>query len=335
MAHGNLAFARHYFAEINSIPRSIETLLTIDIPLARLYGMRPKPSPDGSLGHNRTGFFNIAYQRYALDFVIYGIVANHLPSLKHGVNGIRYGFSKQLSDGSFDASFLSRRKTDIGNRLSAAALFLASAAICYQLIHHCPHRRKFLKQLTEIRLGIRKTTYWLAKNDLTLFLHDQDSAYNLINDALAFIISGEIYNNVTLIKRGHIFLEIALELQRDDGSFMEYEGHDSSYQASNIVLLIYYMMFVKNRGYFNKALRAIILGIAWEKSRILPTGKVNSRDNTRRVQSYSTFSGRKSDINYSDVIKAFLWYCFFTKDLQSHVLARQVFRFISKKRAKR
>lgn len=333
MAHGNLAFARHSFAEINSFNRSIETLLTIDAPLARLYGMRTKPTADGALGHNRNGYVNIAYQRYALDFIIYGITANHFPSIKHGVNGIRYGFGKQLSDGSFDVSFLSRRKTDIGDRLSKAALFLTSAAICYQLVHHCPFRRKFLKQLTEIRLGIRKTTYWLSKNDLTLFLHDQDSAYNLINDALAFIISGEIYNNVTLIKRGHIFLEIALELQRDDGAFIENEGHDSSYQSSSIVLLTYYMLFVKNRGYFNKALRAIITGTIWEKSRIMPNGKVNSRDNTRRFQSYSTFSGRKSDINYSEVIKGFLWYSFFTKDLQSHLLARQVFRFISRQAA--
>lgn len=329
MSHGNLVFAKHYFAEINSINRSIETLRTMDAPLARLYGMRARPNVDGAMGHNRAGFVNIAYQRYALDLVIYGISANHLPSLKQGVNGIRYGFSKQLSDGSFDVSFLSRRKTDIGTRLSKAALFLTSASICYQLVHHCPYRRKFLKQLTEIRLGIRKTTYWLAKNDLTLFLHDQDSAYNLINDGLAFIISGEIYNNVTLIKRGHIFLEIALELQRDDGAFIEHEGHDSSYQASNIVLLVYYMIFVKNRGYFSRVLRAIVIGTAWEKSRITPTGKVNSRNNTRRYQSYSTFSGRKSDINYSEVIKSFLWYCFFTKDLQSHVLAKQVFRFIS------
>jgi len=330
MAHGNLVFAKHYFAEIKSFDQSVETLISRDVPLARLYGMRAKPGPDGAMGHNRAGFTNIAYQRYALDFVIYGISANHLPSLKHGVNGIRYGFSRQFSDGSFDVSFLSRRKTDIGDRLSKAALFLTAASICYQLVHHCPHRRKFLKHLTEIRLGIRRTTYWLSKNDLTLFLHDQDSAYNLINDALAFILAGEIYNNKTLVKRGHIFLEIALELQRDDGSFIENEGHDSSYQASNIVLLTYYMLFVKNRGYFNRALRAIISGIIWEKSRILPTGKVNARDNTRRVQSYSTFSGRKSDINYSEVIKAFLWYSFFTKDLQSQVLARQVFRFISR-----
>lgn len=333
MAHGNLVFAKHYFAEINSFKRSIEMLHTLDAPLARLYGMRPKPGADGAMGHNGAGFVNIAYQRHALDLVIYGIAANHLPSLKFGINGIRYGFSKQLPDGSFEASFLSRRKTDIGDRLSKAALFLTAAAITYQLVHHCKYRRLFLKQLTEIRLGIRKTTYWLSKNDLTLFLHDQDSAFNLINDSLAFIIAGEIYNNVTLIKRGHIFLEIALELQRDDGAFIENEGHDSSYQASNIVLLTYYLIFVKNRGFFNKALKAVVVGIAWEKSRILPDGKVNSRNNTRRFQSYSTFSGRKSDINYSEVIKAFLWYGFFTKDLQSHTMARQVFRFISGKAA--
>lgn len=331
MAHGNLAFAKHYFAGINSFDHSIGTLMSLDAPLIRLHGMRANPSADGAMAHNQRGFVNIAYQRYALDHVIFGIAANHLPSIKRGVNGIRYGFSKQLSDGSFDVSFLSRRKTDIGDRLSKAALFLTSASISYQLIHHCPHRRKFLKQLTEIRLGIRKTTYWLTKNDLKLFLHDQDSAYNLINDALAFIVSGEIYNNVTLIKRGHIFLEIALELQRDNGSFIEHEGHDSSYQASNIVLLIHYMLFVKNRGFFNKTLKAIIIGIIWEKSRILPTGRVNSKHNTRRIQSYSTFSGRKSDINYSEVIKAFLWYGYFTKDLQSHVMAKQVFRYITRR----
>ena len=93
--------------------------------------------------------------------------------------------------------------------------------------------------------------------------------------------------------------------------------------------MIYYMLFVKNRAYFSKVLRAIAMGLIWEKTRVLPTGKINSRNNTRRVQTYSTFSGRQSDINYSEVIKAFLWYGFFTSDQQSRLLARRVFHFIS------
>lgn len=331
MGHGSLAIAREYFADLKSFDDRIGTLMALDAPLKRLYAMRGKPNSEGAIAHNRQGFVSIAYQRYALDLVIYGIAANDMNFLKQGVNGIRYGFTKQDNDGSFEVSFLSRRKTDIGKRLSNAALFLTSAAISYQLIHHSPHRRRFLKQLMEIRLGIRRTVYWLSKNDLKLFLHDQDSAYHLLNDALAYIVSGEIYNNVTLIKRGHIFLEIALELQRKDGAFIEYEGHDSGYQASNIVLMFYYMLFVHNRGYFNKVLRAIAMGLIWEKTRVLPSGKVNSRNNTRRIQTYSTFSGRQSDINYSEVIKAFLWYGNFTQDKQSKLLARRVFHFITKR----
>jgi len=331
MGYGNLALARDYFAGIKSFDDRVDALKALDVPLKRLYSMRGKPNSEGAIAHNRQGFVSIAYQRYALDLVIYGIAANDIKFLKHGVNGIRYGFTKQAVDGSFEVSFLSRRKTDIGKRLSNAALFLTAAAISYQLIHHSPYRRRFLKQLMEIRLGIRRTVYWLAKNDLKLFLHDQDSAYHLLNDALAYIVCGEIYNNITMIKRGHIFLEIALELQRKDGAFLENEGHDSSYQASNIVLMVYYMLFVQNRGYFNKVLRSIALGLIWEKSRVLPTGKVNSRNNTRRIQTYSTFSGRQSDINYSEVIKAFLWYGFFTRDKHSRLLARQVFQFITKR----
>jgi hypothetical protein len=331
MGHGNLVQARDYLADIRSFNDRLGVLQALDLPLKRLYSMRGKPNSEGAIAHNRQGFVSIAYQRYALDFVIYGIAANDMNFLRHGVNGIRYGFTKQATDGSFEVSFLSRRKTDIGKCLSNGALFLTAATISYQLIHHSPYRRRFLKQLMEIRLGIRRTIYWLAKNDLKLFLHDQDSAYHLLNDALAYIVAGEIYNNTTLIKRGHIFLEIALELQRKDGAFLEHEGHDSSYQASNIVLMTYYMLFVRNRGYFNKVLRAIAMGLIWEKTRILPNGKVNSRNNTRRKQTFSTFSGRQSDINYSEVIKAFLWYGFFTKDKQSRFLARRVFQFISKR----
>ena len=331
MAHGNLALARDYFADIKTFDDRLGTLMALDSALVRLYGMRAKPNAEGAMSHNRHGFASITYQRYALDLVIYGIAANDMAVLKQGVNGIRYGFTKQKLDGSFEVAFLSRRSTDIGKRLSNAATFLTAAAISYQLIHHSPHRRRFLKQLTEIRLGIRKTIYWLTQHDLKLFLYDQDSAFHLLNDALAYINCGEIYNNATLIKRGHIFLDIALELQRDDGAFVEHEGHDSSYQASNIILLMYYMLFVGNRGYFHKVLRAIAMALRWEKTRILPSGKVNSRNNTRRVQTYTTFSGRKSDINYSEVVKSFLWYGFFTGDTQSRYLARRVFHFIVKR----
>ncbi|MCI0505964.1 MAG: hypothetical protein L0Z73_07600 [Gammaproteobacteria bacterium] len=330
MAHGNLALARDYLADIRTFEERIGTLMMLDTPLVRLYGMRGKPDANGAISHNKHGFVCISYQRHALDLVVYGIAANDMTALRNGVNGIRYGFSKQTRDGGFEVSFLSRRKTDIGKCVSDSAAFLTAAAISYQLLHNSPYRRRFLKQLTEIRLGIRNTIYWLSKHDLKLFLHDQDSAYQLTNNALAYIICGEIYNNINLIKRGHIFLDIALELQRDDGAFLEGKGHDSSYQASTIVMLVYYMLFVQNRAYFNKVLRAIALGLIWEKSRILPTGKINSRNNTHRKLTYSTFSGRKTDINYSDVIKAFLWYAFFTHDQHSKLLAQRVYQFIRK-----
>lgn len=333
MAGGNLALARDYLADIKSHDDRIGTLLVLDRALVRLYGMRAKPNADGAMSHNRQGFAGITYQRYALDLIIYGIAADNMAVLKQGVNGIRYGFTRQNRDGSFEVGFLSRRSTDIGKRLSNAAMFLNAAAISYQLLHHSPYRRRFLKPLTEMRLGIRKTLYWLTQHDLKLFLHDQDSAYHLLNDGLAYINCGEIYNNAALVKRGHIFLDIALELQRDDGAFGEYQGHDSSYQASNIVLLMYYMLFVGNRSCFYKVLRAIAMALRWEKTRILPSGKVNSRNNTRRIQTFATFSGRKSDINYSEVVKAFLWYGFFTGDTQSRQLARQVFQYIVKRPA--
>jgi len=333
MAHGNLALARDYLSDIKTYDERIGTLMTLDSPLVRLYGMRGKPNEEGAIAHNKQGYVSIAYQRYALDLVIYGIAANDMSALSHGVNAIRYGFRKQTTDGGFEVSFLSRRKTDIGKCLSNGTLFLTAAAISYQLVHHSPYRRRYLRQLTEIRFGIRNTIYWLSKHDLKLFLHDQDSAYHLLNDSLAYIICGEIYNNLNMIKRGHIFLDIALELQRPDGAFLEGKGHDSSYQASIIVLLVYYMLFVQNRGFFNKVLRAIAMGLIWEKSRILPTGKINSRNNTHRKLTYSTFSGRQSDISYSDVIKAFLWYGFFTRDPESKLLARRVYQFIRKSSA--
>jgi hypothetical protein len=71
--------------------------------------------------------------------------------------------------------------------------------------------------------------------------------------------------------------------------------------------------------------------LRWEKTRILPSGKVNSRNNTRRIRTYTTFSGRRTDINYSEVIKSFLWYSFFTGDTQSRQMARRVFGFIAKR----
>jgi hypothetical protein len=163
---------------------------------------------------------------------------------------------------------------------------------------------------------------------MKLFWHDQDSTYHLMNEALVFTICSEILQDSSLQKRGRIFLDIALEMQRPDGAFLEQNGHDSSFQASTIILLFYYLLFVEQRDDFNKVLRAIGLGIKWEKSRILPSGRINAENNTRRVQTYSTFSGRINDINYSEIVKAFLFYTQFTGDLQSRTLARRIFRYI-------
>ena len=330
MAHGNLALARDYFAEIRTYEERLATLMSLDVALIRLYGMRGKPDAEGAMSHNRRGYISITYQRYALDLLFYGVANNDINSIKRAIMGFRYGFRKQEQDGSFEVSFLSRRRTDVGRRLSHACLFTGAAAIGYQILYHSPYRNRFLKPLAEMRMGIKRSVLWLAKNDVKLFIHDQDSAYHLINNALTFIVCGEIFKNVTLIKRGHIFLDIALELQRDDGAFMEYEGHDSSYQASNIIMLMYYLLFVHNRKYFVKVIKSIAMGLVWEKSRIMPTGKVNAKQNTRRVETYSTFSGRKSDINYSEVVKAFLWYSYFTEDTQSRALAKKVFQFIAR-----
>ena len=328
MRNGNLALARDYFAELTTFDARIATLQSLDPLLISLYRMRGKPNTAGAFSRNHPVYSSVAFQHYALDFIIYAIASDNIEYLHMGVAGIQYGFKKQGLNGSFAFGPHYRRKSDFGAQLRHAALFLSAAALSFQIINHSKHRHRILKSLVEFRLYLQRSMKWLARHDMKLFLYDQDSAYHLMNESLLFTVCGEIFQDPAMTKRGQIFLDITLELQRQDGAFLELNGHDSGYQASTIISLLYYLLFVQQGNDFNKILRAIALGIRWEKSRILPSGKVNAQDNTCQVQTHSTFSGRINDINYSEVVKAFLFYNHFTADTQSRTLAQRVFRFI-------
>ena len=95
-----------------------------------------------------------------------------------------------------------------------------------------------------------------------------------------------------------------MERRDADGVFIEKSGRDSSYNAVSLlmgqVLAIYQPDPVLDA--------AFVKAMAWERTRIKPTGEVEVKGNTRTGVGKEAYMGKPKQVNYREVI---LTFCYF------------------------
>jgi hypothetical protein len=266
-------------------------------------------APDGANGVNAQwergegpGMF-IEEQRHGEEAIIAGVV-HHRPTLWGlGVREFAWGFAHQGPGGNFP---------DTQDAFHSTSFFVEGVAHLILVLRGAVKAgialpRPLLKEVRSFVGPLHRAATWMVSRGVWQAGLESDAPYThrrfLVASALG--LTAVLTGDRLLARHARQALELGLRAQRSDGVFPELGGFDSSYQARGIVYGEHYLAWVPDAP---SALgRAIARGLAWERSRILPSGEVSTVGNTRANGVMYDHNGPKLVV-YPMVANALAWW---------------------------
>jgi len=269
---------------------------------------------DGISSKNYPEFWAVSEQRVAANMVMRGIAENEETVVERGWKGIEFGFSKQEPDGNF---YYNPKLDDLGiteeDKLEDASFFLEAAGHSIALLQNSGFKNDYAEKIQLLEPKIELSLDWLEANKEALKLKAANAPNRLVFDALAFSLNGRK-------AVGEEFIQEALSKQHSQGYFIEHGGFDSSYNAVSILKLELYQLYFPSSQIEN----AIKESMAWEKTRILPSGEVNVEGNTRTGSCQEQVLGECKQVDYPSVALSFHYYAKMFNDPESLEFAEKI-----------
>jgi hypothetical protein len=240
-------------------------------------------APDGANGVNADweqgqgpGMF-IEEQRHGEEAIIAGLV-RHSPRLwRLGVREFAWGFAHQGPQGNFP---------DTQDPFHSTSFFVEGVAHVILVLRRAAADGvavppNLLGEVNSFLPGLHRAARWMAGPGVWSAGLAGDAPYThrrfLVASALG--LTAALTGDRRLASRAREALAMGLTAQRGDGVFPELGGFDSSYQARGIVYAEHYLAWVPRAP--SSLIPAIARGLAWERTRILPSGDVSIVGNTR------------------------------------------------------
>lgn len=279
---------------------------------------------NGAIGRNKNGFSDVAAQRGAVFIILRGIAENNQNTIDKGIKAIEYGFQFQEADGHFSNG----HGLTALEAISADAFFIQAVGHAALAVKQSPYNDVFSPRFNALSDEIGLSLNWLNQNKNELISQDNGVPNRLLFDANAFILNGIFLNRNDLIAIGKKFANAALDLQRDDGVFIENNGHDSSYQATSILNLEFLWLYTDDTQLKNRAYTSLNKAVEWEKTRInAETGEVSVEGNTRTGSCQELFLGECKMVSYPEVINALIYWYAIANDGNARILAYKAMNY--------
>ena len=266
-------------------------------------------APDGANGVNAEwehgqgpGMF-IEEQRHGEEAIIAGLV-HHSPKLwRLGEREFAWGFAHQGPAGNFpDTQDPFHSTSFFVEGVAHVILVLRAAAASGVAVP-----RHLLSEVDSFLPRLHRAARWMASSVVWRPGLASDAPYThrrfLVASALG--LTAMLTGDRLLARRAREALELGLMAQRGDGVFPELGGFDSSYQARGIVYAEHYLAWVPHAP--RSLVPAIASGLAWERTRILPSGDVSIVGNTRANGVMRDHNGPKLVV-YPMVANALAWW---------------------------
>ncbi len=280
---------------------------------------------EGAAPRNQEKYLEISAQRISARMIMKGIAENNKEIIEKGIKAIEYGFEKQNEDGSFDyADEVIEMGAIEADFFEAGAFFMQSVGQSYFLIKESEYSAEFLPRFELLKTKMRKTMDWLYFGKEILFKKAENAPNRLMFDGLAFKLNGKILEEKKYETLGDEFVNSTLEKQREDGSFIEHNGYDSSYQGVTNLKLQQYLIYSKNKELNEQIWAGVLKGIVWEKTKIKNSGEISSNGNSRTGNCQEMFAEKCKEINYSDVAMSFVYYGLISNDSESLKIAEKI-----------
>jgi hypothetical protein len=245
----------------------------------------------------------IEEQRHGEEAIIAGVVHHDSKLWERGVREFACGFAHQGPAGNFP---------DTNDPFHSTSFFVEGTAHLILVLRGAARSgiavpRPLHREVASFLPRLHRAARWMAARRVWQAGLTSDAPYThrrfLVASALG--LTAVLTGDRLLARRAREALEMGLKAQRENGVFPELGGFDSSYQARGIVYAEHYLAWVRHAP--GSLVRAIARGIAWERTRILPSGEVSIAGNTRANGVMYDHNGPKRVV-YPMVATALAWW---------------------------
>jgi hypothetical protein len=146
------------------------------------------------------------------------------------------------------------------------------------------------------------------------------TANRLFIAAKAFGLCGVVLNEEGLKATSRKLVAAGLERRDADGVFVERSGRDSSYNAVSLLMAQVLTLHLPDL----KIDEAMVRAMAWQRTRIRPTGEVEVSANTRTGLGQEKGMGQAKGVNYREVALALCYFGMIHDDASAIALAERV-----------
>ena len=305
------------------------------LPTAALSGLITNtglPDAQGFIGfHQQQGkWFEAGMQRGGCWILIGAVVAGDEKRADEAWKSIDATFARQIEDG----GFLSVRKPDASHeptrpeRVETAFFYLQELGHAILVVQASPMAGHFHDRILALKPRMRRACAFIQSGYDGIIIKAGHAANRMFIAAKAFGLCGAVLNDEGLRASSRKLVAVALKRRDADGVFIENGGRDSSYNAVSILMAQVLAIYQPDPVLDAALLRAM----AWERTRIQPTGEVEVKENTRTGVGKEVFMGRAKEVNYHEVALALCYFGMMHDDPAALALAEKVHAWSSHKK---
>jgi len=208
-----------------------------------------------------------------------------------------------------------------GVRVENMYFFLQELGHALLVVQASPMQPHFHDRIEALKPKLRKACDFIQKGYPTIIPKVGHTANRLLIAAKAFGLCGLVLEDDRLKESSSRLVKAALARRDKDGIFIERGGRDSSYNAVSILMGTHLSLYVPNP----ELEAAFKPAMAWERTRIKPTGEVETEGNTRTgVGKELSKNGVPKQVNYGEVSQTFWYYGALHNDPSAVALALKV-----------
>ncbi|WCL50126.1 hypothetical protein [Leptospira sp. GIMC2001] len=288
-------------------------------------GLAKIASPDnyGALSKNKSGYFHVRFQMSISQLADYAVASEDVDALDIAIKSIEYSFQYQQGDGNFRLAIpnnLKDQKPNPADIASGVSFFLSSVGlglVDFQQSewYNSSANSNYKSRIELLRPKLNQSASWLLSQKSVLKLGDKNAPNRLLFDALAFYSLGSWLGRNDLKFAAKEFAFLAIALLTKDGYFLEGGGWDSSYQGvANNVGMNLFSILSEDVSWKQNLWKSLARSTAWQRSRILPSGEISTKGNTRVYSGGESFMGETKAMDWKQTMNSFYLIGYYSKE---------------------
>ena len=291
---------------------------------------------EGAIGRNINGYFHVRFQLGMNTISDLAITRERTDALEATVKAIEYAFSYQKPEGDFEL-LIPEELSELGEPLEAdlasgvaffgSSLGLSLFSLSQSTWYNSPEIQPLRERITSKNEQFLSMLNYLKSVKQMLFEIDAEAPNRLLFNAVAFQSFGLYLDDNESIAIAADFANDVLQLQHDDGYFIEGGGWDSSYNGVALQLGLELYMILEGSELKTSLGSALLKAARWQTSRILSSGEINAKGNTRVFPGGEAFLGQEKGIDYAKTAKSMIYLSVLTQDDSFETLALQILDF--------